>query len=73
MAKCPFSLSNIRVEIVDSLVHIVGHVISSKWNDDYDIAQRGNHYIGQVSNVDCSARSYTDLFVHYKLFRSEMR
>ena len=66
--NCVFTVNKQPIEFVESFKHL-GHVITSNFEDDSDISNRRNDFIGQVNNMLCYFRKLTS-FVKYRLFRS---
>ena len=66
--NCVFTVNKQPIEFVESFKHL-GHVITSNFEDDSDISNRRNDFIGQVNNMLCYFRKLTS-FVKYSLFRS---
>jgi exonuclease III len=65
---CAFVIGNRVIERVDSFVHL-GHVISSKLDDDGDIQRQCSDFIRQTNNVICYFNKL-DSFVRNSLFKS---
>ena len=65
---CLFSIGDQQIEYVTFYCHL-GHIITNKFDDKDDIANRRNHFIGQVNSLLCFF-SKMDLSVKVRLFKS---
>jgi len=68
MCKCNFKIGDKIIENVDKYSHL-GHLITTRFDDDDDILFRRNCFIGQANNVLCYFNRLNTI-VKMKLFKS---
>jgi hypothetical protein len=65
---CTFYIGDKPIEFVDSFSHL-GHLITNKLTDSFDVLKRRTDFIGQVNNMLCYFRKLT-LCVEIRLYES---
>ena len=68
LKHCTFYIGDKPIEFVDSFSHL-GHLITNKLTDSFDVLKRRTDFIGQVNNMLCYFRNLNSC-VKNKLFQS---